>query len=30
MIAINNTCKKIDKTTQDKMGPLANGIPGFM
>lgn len=30
MIAINNNCKKIDKTTQDKMGPLASGLPGFM
>ncbi len=29
-IAINNTCKKIDQTIQDKMGALAGSIPGIM
>ena len=29
-IAINNTCKKIDQTIQDKMGALAGIIPGIM
>lgn len=29
-IAINNTCKKIDQTIQDKMGALAGNIPGIM
>ena len=29
-IAINNTCKKIDQTIQDKMGALAGSIPGIV
>lgn len=29
-IAINNTCKKIDQTIQDKMGALAGNIPGII
>ena len=29
-IAINNTCKQIDQTIQDKMGALAGSIPGIM
>ena len=29
-LILKEIAKKIDKTTQDKIGPLANGIPGFM